>query len=315
MIITDILLFFGFFALLIKGASFAIKQASFLARGFHMSEFTLSFFVIAVISSLPEAAISIVSSIEGSPAMGLAILLGSNIVDLTLAFGIIALFSYNGIHVKSTILRRDFIYVLLLMVPILLGFDGRLTRIDGVILMISGLVFFVSLSWESHVFKKEIAGLRKKEVLKHVFLLFAGLAVVFLSSHFMLAYAEGLSREFGVSDLIIGLVVIAMGTCLPELFFGLRAVREKHDEFALGDILGTVIIDATIMLGIVALIRPFSFEPVLIYVTGLGMLVSGILVIVFIKIGKILTKKEGIALLFLYLLFLVTELLLLKGAF
>jgi cation:H+ antiporter len=98
---------------------------------------------------------------------------------------------------------------------------------------------------------------------------------------------------------------VGIGSCLPELIFSLKAVRTKHDELALGDILGTVIIDATIILGIMALINPFNFNPIIIHSTGIILFLSGILVVLFLKSGKILSKKEGIILLIFYILSLV----------
>ena len=101
MLLISIITFVLFLFLLIKSSDYGIKYASNLARNFHISEFVLSFVVVAMISALPETAISIISTLEGVPELGLATLLGSNVADLTLVFGIVALFSANGIVIRS----------------------------------------------------------------------------------------------------------------------------------------------------------------------------------------------------------------------
>ncbi|HRZ86155.1 MAG TPA: hypothetical protein P5277_05250, partial [Candidatus Paceibacterota bacterium] len=93
----------------------------------------------------------------------------------------------------------------------------------------------------------------------------------------------------------------------PELIFSIKAVRNNHDELALGDILGTVVADATIILGLVAIISPFTYNPSSIYVTGGAMFLAGIFVITFMKTDKSINKKEGLLLLFFYILFLILE--------
>ncbi len=103
MIVINLALFLAFLILLIKCAGYAIKYSSRLAKALHFPEFIVSFFIIALISVLPEATISVISAFNGQPELGLGTLLGSNVADLTLVFGIVALFSSKGIKVKSKI--------------------------------------------------------------------------------------------------------------------------------------------------------------------------------------------------------------------
>nr|MBA4404817.1 hypothetical protein [Nanoarchaeum sp.] len=309
MLVINLILFFVSLFVLIKSAEHAVNYSSKVARAFHISEFIVSFFIISVISVFPEATVSIVSAIQGIPEFGLGTLLGSNVADLSLVFGIVALFSIKGITVKSEILKNNLLYLVLLLVPIVLGFDGHFSRLEGILLVLSGIVFFVTLSFESKMFKKHTKKIKNKKWLKNLGLLVLSLAFLIGGAYYTVKFGVDFANDVKIPPFLIALTIVAIGTCLPELIFSLRAVKTKHEELALGDILGTVITDATILIGILALINPFSFNPMIIYVTGTMMFLAGLLSIWFVKSGKVLTKKEGIYLLLFYIVSLIIEFL------
>jgi cation:H+ antiporter len=292
---------------LIKCAAYAIRYSSRLAKILRFPEFVVSFFIIALISVLPEATISIISAFNGEPELGLGTLLGSNVADLTLVFGIVALFSSRGIKVKSKILRDSFFYLILLFFPLILGFDGRLSRIDGAALVLSGFLFFVHTYMESKKFHKKFNNTKKGNFLKSFILLIISLAILLASAYFTVKFAVNFAYDIKLPPILIGITILAIGTCLPELIFSIRAVKKNHDDLALGDILGTVITDATIILGIVALISPFSYNPFNIYTLGGAMFLAGLLVIIFMKSEKSLSKIEGVLLLLVYVVFVIAE--------
>ena len=117
-----------------------------------------------------------------------------------------------------------------------------------------------------------------------------------------------LAELLKINPAIIGMFIIGLGTVLPELFFSIKASRENHDSLALGDILGTVIADATIVVGIVATISPFAFNPRIVYLTGIFMLISIIVLLYMMKTNRTLSKKESLLLLSLYIIFVLFEL-------
>jgi len=307
MILINLAIFIIALFVVIKSSEYCIRYSSRIAKTFHLSEFIVSFLIIAIISTFPEASIAILSALQGDPSFGMGALLGSNVADLTLVFGIVVLFSYKGIRIKSEIVKRDFSYLLLLLFPILLGLDGRFTRMDGLILILGGFFFFLTLSLESKMFHRKFESLRDPSLVKNSSLMLLAIAALLVSAHFTMKYGTLFAYDLNVPPLLIGLTMVSVGTCLPELLYSLRAVSTKHDELALGDLLGTVIMDATIVLGIVVLISPFTFNPALIYVTGFAMFFAGLMVVSFIRYGKIITKKEGILLLFCYLAFVILE--------
>jgi len=307
MVILNVILFLTFLFVLIKSADYAVRYSSRLAKIFRLSEFIVSFFIVAVISAFPEGTIAIISAFKGIPEFGLGALLGSNVADLALVFGIIALVSAKGVRVKSQILKKDFFYLALLLFPVLLGLDGHFSRIDGILLVLAGLFFFLTLSVESKMFRKKFNNLKKGSLWKNLALLILSLAFLTASANYTIKFGVDFANELHIPSILIGLTVVSIGTCLPELLFSIRAVKKNHDELALGDILGTVITDATILIGIIAIINPFYFNPIIIYVTGAAMFIAGLLTVLFITTGKVLTRREGILLLLFYILYLITE--------
>lgn len=307
MILVNLLLSITFLVILIKCAGYSIKYSSRIARSLHIQEFLVSFFIIAIISALPEATISIMSAIQGDSKLGLGTLLGSNVADLTLVFGIAALFSSGGIKVKSKIIRDNIFYLALLLFPLLLGIDGNLSRIDGLILVFVGGLFFYRIYAQSKKFTKKFKHEKRGPILKSVLFLILSLVILLLSAYFTVKYAGNFAQDIKIPAMLIGITVLALGTCLPELSFSIKAVRRNHDDLALGDILGTVITDGTILLGIVALINPFNYNPYNIYLLGGGMFLAGIVTMLFMKTNKSINKKEGLLLIFFYIIFVMLE--------
>jgi len=308
MTILNLGLFLVFLFVLIKCAGFSIKYSSRIAREFHLPEFIVSFFIIAVLSVLPEATISIISAIKGEPGLGFGTLLGSNVTDLTLVFGIVALLSSGGIKVRSKILSNKFFYLILFLFPLILGLDGRFSRIDGAVLVLVGLLFFARIYIVSKRFHKKFNDAKKKEhILKNILLLILSFILLLGSAYLTVKFAVNFANDLKLPAILIGVTILAIGTCLPELTFSIKAIRKNHNELALGDVLGTVITDATIVLGIVALICPFNYPIYNIYITGGAMFLAGLFVLVFMKTDRELSKREGILLIFFYIIFVLVE--------
>ena len=310
MVILNLILFLAFLVVLVKSSDYAVIYSSRLAKRFHLPEFVVSFFIIAIISALPEATIAIISALDGTPELGFGTLLGSNIADLTLIFGIVALFSSGGLKVKSKILQNNIFYLGLLLLPLILGIDGKFSRIDGAILITSGLIFLFMIYRESKKFTKKFNHTERGPFLKSSILLLLSLGIALASAKFTVDYAINFAYDINIPAILIGITIIALGTCLPELIISIRAVKKNLDEIALGDILGTVITDATIILGLVALISPFSYELQNIYITGTAMFLAGLTAMIFMKSDQSLNKTEGLLLMLFYVIFVFLEFIL-----
>jgi len=308
MVISLILLLL-FLGILIKCANYTVKYSSQLAKKLKISEFIVSFFIVAVIASLPEATISIIATIKGNPQLGLGTLLGAKITDLTLVFGLAALFSFNGINVKSKIINRNFYFLLFLILPLILGLDGSFSRLDGIILFATGFIFFIKIYFDSKKFNKKFKYAKKEPFIKSFLLLILSIGILLGSSILTVKFALEFAQSIKIPEILIGLTIIALGTCLPELIFSIKAAKNNNDELAIGDLFGSVIIGSTILLGIVAIISPFTYNPNSLYSMGATLFLGGIALVIFMKTDKLITKKEGLILIFMYIIYLIMEFL------
>jgi len=291
--------------LLIKGAMLATKYAVRLAENFQLSKYVVGLIIVAVISILPETFIAINSSLAGIPAFGLGTLFGSNVADLTLVFVIIIVLSGRNIKIESKILKNNIIYPFLFLIPIILGFDGYYSRLEGSALIVAGLVFYYfafrnGLDNSSFI-KKD------GDRFKNAIFLIASMALLLIGAHFTVSSAVNLAHNLGITPILIGMLVVGVGTTIPELLFSLQAVKKHDDSLAIGDVLGTVLADATVVVGIIALLNPFFFPQKIIYVTGTFMLLAAFILSYFMRTGKTISKKEAVFLFIFWIIFVLTE--------
>jgi len=293
----------------IKSADLAIKYSSRLAKNLGISNHIVGFMVIAFISILPETLIAITSALEGSPSFGLGTLFGSNVADLTLVFAMVTFFSWRSIKIGSKILTSSYWYILVLILPLFFGFNGHFSRLEGLLLIVTGSLFYF---WLLRRERRALTGTNYIFSFKYLLYLVISMAILLLGAHLTVKYGLSVAQELRVNPILIGMLVVGLGTTLPEMFFSVKAVRHHYDSLALADILGTVLSDATIVVGLVAVISPFDFNPRIIYITGLFMLCAALFLFQFMRTDKKLTKREAILLVLFYLLFVVTEFLINK---
>lgn len=291
--------------LVIKSSDVAIRYCARLAESFRLPAYLIGFFIVAVISILPETFIAVTSALQGVPAFGLGTLFGSNVADLTLVFALVVLISGRSLRVQSTIINNRSLYIGMLSIPILFGLNGYYSQTEGLTLVFLGALFYV------YIFKHG-----RREIHHHIkrlspyttLMLLSSMAGLVIGAHLTVVFGVQFAGALAVNPILIGMFVAGLGTTLPELLFSIRAAKKGEDGLALGDVLGTVIADATIVVGIMAAIRPFSFQPRIIYITGVCMLFAAALVFFFMKSGKRLTKHEVFLLLLFYVVFMTAEL-------
>lgn len=291
----------------IKGATLSTKYAERLAANFNLSKYATGFIIVAIISILPETFIALNAALDGTPEFGLGTLFGSNVADLTFAFAFIILFTGRNLKIESRILQNRLIYPLLLLLPLILGLDGAFTRFEGVALMTAGIAFYYSALKNGGV--NAATRKIKNHQIKNIAVLIFSLTILLVGAHFTVQSASALATILGVSPILIGLVVVGLGTTMPELFFSLKSIRERLDSLAVGDILGTVLADATIVVGLLGLIHPFSFPAQIIYLTGLFMAGAAALLFYFMYSGRSLSQSEARFLLLFWLVFVIIEFL------
>lgn len=303
--INNLFIFVVALFIVVRGATFASKYTFHLAESFNLSKYTIGFIIVAIISVLPEAFIAINSAFKGIPSFGLGSLFGSNIADLTLIFAIIVFLTDRSLKIESKILKNHIVYPFVLLLPIILGLNGHFSRLEGLALIIAGGVFYYMALRDgaSHI----ITSANQTNRSKSFFLLLFSMGVLLVSSHFVVTSATDLAAYFNVNPIFIGMFVVGLGTTMPELFFSLKSVMKKDDSLAVGDILGTVLADATIVVGILALINPFFFPARIVYVTGIFMVIASLILFRLMKTGHALTKTEAYMLFIFWLFFVLVE--------
>ncbi len=300
----NFILFIVSLLFVIKAADFAMQAADKLAEKLNFSKYLIGFLLVAIISILPETFISLSAAWQGIPSFGLGTLFGSNVADLTLVLVIIIFVSNTALKVESSLIKNSSWYLAILAVPVIFGLDGYYSRIDGLVLLFTGLAFYFFLfKKEKHSKKKD----KRKISWSHFFALLFFMGILLVASHFTVTFGIALASDLKISPILIGMLFVGVGTTLPELFFSLKAVKDKQHALALGDVLGTVISDATIIVGLMTLIRPFAFNFRIVYVTAMFMLFAAVLLFYFMQSGKTVSKKEAWFLLFYYLLFILVE--------
>ena len=303
----DLTLFLVSCFALVLGGAILVRTLPVIAAAFRFSEFVLSFILMAVATSLPELFIGITAATEGNSALALGTVIGSNIADLTLVGGM-AIILARGFKSEDESRRGAWFMLLLAALPLFLMFIGhRLSRLDGAILLLVFAVYMIFLLSKKR--NKEI-----KEKVKFIkcigciLLFFVGLFLLFYSAKFAVKYASNLAFGMLMPPILVGLFFLAIGTSLPELVFQSIAARKKKSELALGDLLGSVIINSTLVLGVTAVISPITANFFLYLTSSVFMLAVTFLFVVFLDTGKQLTWKEGMALVIFYVLFLLIEL-------
>jgi cation:H+ antiporter len=293
-------------ALVVKGATMATTYAEKLSQSLPISRYAVGFIIVAIISILPETLIGVSAAINNTPEFGLGVLFGSNVADLTLVFAVILFFAGRGLKIESRILKNRAIYPALLALPLVLGFDGFYSRAEGLALIIAGIAFYY-LTLRDSSSDEPIPDEAKNDRAKNTFFLLVSMAMLLVGAHFTVGSATAVATLAGVSPILIAMLVVGLGTTMPELFFSLQSVKEKDDSLAVGDLLGTVLADATIVVGILALIHPFAFPISIIYLTGGFMVLASFILFRFMRTGHTLTTHEGNLLFTLWVVFVFVE--------
>jgi cation:H+ antiporter len=303
--LTDLFIFIAALFVVIKGATLATKYAAKLAGNFNLSKYTVGFIIVAVISILPETFIAISSAVNSVPSFGLGVLFGSNVADLTLVFAIIVFLTGRSLKVESKILKNHDVYPFILLLPIILGLNGNFSRLEGLALIVTGSIFYYLALKNGKNEVKTSTG--KKGRGKNFLMLFFSMAILLIGAQFTVTSATSLANYFDINPIIIGMLIVGLGTTTPELFFSLRAMKKQDDSLAVGDILGTVLADATIVVGILALIHPFSFPIKIVYIAGFFMVAASFILFRFMESGRTLTKKEARLLFIFWIFFVLVE--------
>ena len=307
-----ILLIIGGLALLAIGAEGLVRGSSSVALRMGITPLVVGLTIVAFGTGSPELVVSVGSALNNNSGLALGNVIGSNISNIALILGIAAVI--KPLSVRAEIVRRETpIMIVITGLLLLLLYDGELSRFDGAILTIGAFAYtFLTYYLSKQKQKKEVEEefeeayeQPKGSVWKDVVFIITGLALLILGAHFLLEGAVTIAKYFGLSEVVIGLTIVAIGTSLPELATSAIAAKKGEADVALGNAIGSNVLNILAVLGITALIQPISLAGVRTLDLGV-MFGSAILLNVLLGRNFVLDRIEGALLLIGYFVYIYT---------
>ena len=258
--------------ILVWSADQFVAGAAGLARALGISTLIIGLTIVAFGTSAPEMLVSAVAALQGNSGLAIGNAVGSNIANMALVLGVTALIAPLAVHSRT--LSREFPLMLLVMVVSwLLLSNGELSRLDGIVLLagiLAVILWTIHLARTSGVEDPLIEELTEEipEAMprrRAWWLLLSGLVLLLASSKLLVWGAVGIAQYYGVSDLVIGLTIVAIGTSLPELAASVAAARKNEHDIAVGNVVGSNLFNILAVLGIAGTIGPGAVDPAVLY--------------------------------------------------
>lgn len=306
----------GGVALLWFSSETVIRGIGPIARHFHVKEFIVTILGVSILSSLPELSVSAFAAAAGKAEISLGNVIGSNFVTLTFVTALCAMI--RPIAIRTEVKERESSWMILsTAVILLLSIDGRLTRIDGLVLVFLYFPYLVSVIRQARrEAKKEKASGRKKEkILIPVIMVILGIIGILLGADMALVTGEHIGAAIGLSPVVLGILLLGLGTSLPELSVALAATMKKKADVTIGEIYASNIFTALFVLGICAVISPMVLfpdptRPSMLVLHDIPMLIlAGVVIQVFVTTGSKLVRLEAAFIVLLYLYFVLSHFL------
>ncbi len=248
------------FMLLVKGSDFFVDGAAGIAGKFGIPQIVIGLTIVAMGTSAPEAAVSITAAFRGNADITIGNIVGSNILNILIILGIAS--TITSIAIQKNTIRIEIPFMILVSIALfLMGLDGEITKIDGVILIVLFIAYLGYLFISSKKAKEdppEQVEIRKIHFL--ILFLLGGLIAIIAGSKLVVYGATKIAEAIGVSERFIGLTVVALGTSLPELFTSVTAARKGNADIAIGNIVGSNIFNILFVVGITSLITNVPYQ-------------------------------------------------------
>ncbi len=291
---------------LIKGSDFIINESEKIAFHYNISHFVIGATIIALGTSLPEMAASIFASINDKSDLAISNVIGSTIFNIALVLGIVFVLGKN-LYPKRDMFAKDSAWALFpILIFLVVGFDGEISRWEGFIYILVMGAYIIFLTSNANAFDGEIDQNLEKDkfnwIATSTWLIF-GFTMVIIGAFFTIESASTIARNFGVSEWIIGLILIALGTSLPELVVSIQAAKNKNIDMILGNIIGSNVANFTVVLGSAALVKPLNVD----FSTNAFDIMTALILtvmMVFISANKLYNRSSGIVLLLMLFLIL-----------
>ena len=245
---------------LVKGADFFVDGSASVAKILKVPSLIIGLTIVALGTSLPEASVSITAGMAGNNELALSNVVGSNIFNTLVVVGCSAMIAPFVMH--RDIVKRDLIINLIVSVALCaLMFDGVLSRLDGILLLIGLVAFMLILIRSALRYRVEEETVEALPIGKSIILIIIGVAAIILGGNFVVSGASDIARQWGMSDTLIGLTIVSIGTSLPELVTSVVAARKGESSLSLGNAIGSNILNILFILGISGTLTPIAVIP------------------------------------------------------
>ncbi|MCT1902652.1 calcium/sodium antiporter [Oceanobacillus sojae] len=307
-----VLLIIGF-ALLVKGADWFVDGSSNIAQLLRVPPILIGLTIVALGTSAPEATVSIIAAVQGTADVAVGNVVGSNIFNITLVVGLAA--AIYPLQVQNEMIVKQIPFALLAAVALFaLGSDmllqgsteNILSRSDGIIFFLFLAIFMYYIIEVGLKSRKETKAIKDSNVKwgKSTLITLLGLAAIILGGQFVVTNATEIALSWGMSEALVGLTIVAIGTSLPELVTSISAALKNESEIALGNVVGSCIFNILFVLGAASLISPLTINPI-IFTDIWIMIVLTILLLIFSRTSFRIGRREGIILALIYVVYTI----------
>ncbi len=306
----ELILILAGLALLIFGGDYLVKGASGLALKFSMPPVLIGMTVVAIGTSAPELVVSLQAALIGKPDISIGNVVGSNIANVGLILGITAL--VFPVAIRKDVIRYDWTAMMLAsFLFFFAGFDGVVQRWEGIafVALLAGYIGYsfyrVSKKPKTEkIIPKEVKDVRHRKLAVLIAFVVFGSAGLVFGAKWFLEGAEMVARNFGVSDRVIAITLVAFGTSVPELAASIIAAIKKEDELFIGNIIGSNLFNVLAIIGITAGVHPIDFSSDILSYDIFWMLGLSFLILPMGLLGKKLSRIDGLILLAVYCLYI-----------
>lgn len=300
----DIVLLLIGFLLLIKGADYFVDGASSIADHLRIPAIVVGLTIVAFGTSAPEAAVSITAGLSGSNEIALGNVVGSNIFNLLMVIGCASFI--KTIKVKESIVKMEFPFMIFagILMTIFCLSDNVISRFEGAIFCALIVLFVVYTVVQSVKGRKDIeVGTPKFTVPMSIGISIVGLFLIIFGGQWVVDSASSIALSLGLSETLVGLTIVSIGTSLPELVTSIVAARKGQSDIAIGNVVGSNIFNILFILGASSLVKPIAVVSTMF--TDLSvMLFTFVICFLFAKFKKEFTKKEGFILIALFICYM-----------
>lgn len=295
-----LLLLIGF-VLLLKGADFFVDGSSSIAGILRVPSIVIGLTIVAMGTSAPETAVSITAGLAGNSDISLGNIIGSNIFNLLMVIGVAALLRPVATH--KDMLHRDLLWNIAVSVILFLFLlNGKISRPEGVLLL-AGMAAYLFIIIRSAI--RDRSGtepVRQLSVVRSVLYIIGGLIAIIFGGNLVVDNASLIAHSLGMSDTLVGLTIVAIGTSLPELMTSIVAAKKGDSGIALGNAVGSCIFNIMFILGISSVLTPINVAPELLIDTIILVVVC-ILILIFAKTHRETSRREGLLCILCYLVY------------